>query len=59
MAHSPENVKEFVCESCQVTHAGTPTQIAPGEHEFEAPEACGACGGGDLVPTEEWVHHHE
>jgi hypothetical protein len=59
MAHSPEQVVEFVCESCQVTHAGTPIHLSAGQHEFEPPESCGACGATEFVQTEEWIHHHE
>jgi|AntDeeMetagen134_2_1112570.scaffolds.fasta_scaffold01500_4 hypothetical protein len=59
MAHSPEDVKEFVCEDCQVTHAGTPIKKSSGKRVFEPPESCGACGGTEFVPTEEWVHHPE
>ncbi|ACV48775.1 MULTISPECIES: hypothetical protein [Halomicrobium] len=59
MAHSPENVVEFVCSNCQVTHAGTPVHRSAGDHQFEPPEACGACGATAFVPTSEWIHHHE
>ncbi|SDF13781.1 hypothetical protein SAMN04488067_102101 [Halorubrum xinjiangense] len=59
MAHSPERVEEFVCEDCQVTHAGTPVQGSSGGHEFEPPVSCGACGGTEFVSTEEWIHHRK
>lgn len=55
MAHSPEHVEEFVCEDCQVIHAGTPVQSSSGEHAFEPPESCGACGRTEIVPIENWV----
>ena len=59
MAYNREHVEEFVCEDCQVTHAGTPTQHSSGGHEFEPPASCGACGGTEFVPTEDWIHYHE
>ncbi len=58
MAHSPEHVEEFVCENCQVTHAGTPVQDSSGERAFEPPVSCGACGETEFVPIGEWVRHH-
>jgi len=59
MAHSPENVVEYVCANCQVTHAGTPMHRSGGDHRFEQPDACGACGGTEFVPTSDWIHYHE
>lgn len=59
MAHSPESVVEYVCESCQVTHAGTPVHISAGEHTFEPPDSCGACGETSFVASEDWIHHHD
>lgn len=59
MAHSPEEVAEFVCENCQVTHAGTPVHISSGEHSFEPPESCGACGETEFISTDNWIHHHK
>ncbi len=59
MAHSPEKVEEFVCTNCHVTHAGTPVHESPANHNFEAPESCGACGETEFIRTENWVHFHE
>ncbi|WP_323676201.1 hypothetical protein [Halorubellus sp. PRR65] len=59
MAHVPESVELFVCESCQVTHAGTPIHVEAGQHTFEAPDACGSCGEADFVELSDWVHYHD
>ncbi|AGN01229.1 hypothetical protein L593_06410 [Salinarchaeum sp. Harcht-Bsk1] len=59
MAHVPENVKQFVCSSCNVVHAGTPIHQADGTHSWEEPPACGACEGEEFVPMEQWIRHHE
>jgi hypothetical protein len=39
-------------------HAGTPIHQA-GEHSFEEPDACEACGEDEFVAIEEWARHHE
>jgi len=59
MAHVPERLEEYVCVNCSVTHAGTPIHLDGGEHSFEPPASCGACGGSEFVPASEWIHHHE
>ncbi|MFB6151823.1 MAG: hypothetical protein ABEJ40_08465, partial [Haloarculaceae archaeon] len=59
MSHIPEKIEQFVCANCQVTHAGTPVHVSSGDHTFEAPESCGACGETEFVPIEEWAHHHD
>ena len=59
MAHSPETVTQFVCENCQITHAGTPIHQSAGEHTFEAPATCGGCGETSFVKLSDWVHHHD
>lgn len=59
MAQSQETVEQFVCESCQVMHAGTPIHISAGEHDFEPPESCGACGASEFVSASNWIHHHD
>jgi len=59
MAHVPESVTTYVCEHCQVTHAGTPIHHDSGEHSFEPPEACGACEATAFVQASDWVHHHD
>lgn len=59
MAHVPETVKRYVCENCQVTHAGTPIHVSASDHSFEAPETCGACGAETFVALEDWIHHHD
>ncbi|WP_135663175.1 hypothetical protein [Halorhabdus rudnickae] len=62
MSHTPDDPEQYVCESCQITHVGTPIH-EPGtdfaEHDYEPPDACGACGGTSFVRIEEWAHHHE
>jgi len=59
MAHSPEEVKRYVCEHCQTIHAGTPVHLGAGQHDFEPPESCGACGESSFVAIRDWIHHHE
>jgi hypothetical protein len=59
MAHSPESVEEFVCESCQVIYTGTPVHLSAAEHSFDPPESCGACGATEFVSKADWVRHHE
>jgi hypothetical protein len=59
MAHAPEHVTRYVCENCQVLHAGTPIHRTAAEHDFEPPAACGGCGESSFVRMQEWVHHHE
>jgi len=59
MAHQPEEVERYVCTNCQVTHAGRPVQVDAGEHRFEAPDTCGACGRTEFVIIEQWPHHQE
>ena len=58
MAHNPEEVEQFVCENCRVTHAGTPIHHSASEHSFEPPDSCGACGETMFVHMQEWIHHH-
>lgn len=59
MAHAPQHPRHYVCENCQVIHAGTPVHQSGGEHTFEPPAACGACGESTFVSSEDWIHHHE
>ncbi|MFB6228500.1 MAG: hypothetical protein ABEH88_08065 [Halobacteriales archaeon] len=59
MAHQPEEPQRYVCENCQITHAGTPIHVSGGEHRFEAPDQCGGCGESSFVELEEWAYHHE
>jgi hypothetical protein len=59
MAHVPEDVKQFVCTSCQVMHAGTPIHESGGEHSFEAPASCGACGANEFTAISNWTRSHE
>lgn len=59
MAHVPESVTMYVCEACQVTHAGTPVHVGPNEHAFEPPEECGCCGESSFVDLGDWLHHHD
>jgi hypothetical protein len=59
MAHVPENLKQYVCANCQVTHAGTPVHVSAADHTFEPPDVCGACGESEFVAATDWVHHHE
>ena len=59
MAHSPELPERFVCENCQLTHAGTPVHKSAGSHDFEAPAVCGGCGESAFVELSNWVHSHE
>jgi hypothetical protein len=59
MAHVPEEVEQFVCAECQVTHAGTPIHEDAGDHSFEAPTTCGACGADEFVAMSDWIRHHD
>ncbi|GGM66014.1 hypothetical protein J2752_000229 [Halarchaeum rubridurum] len=58
MSHSPEDVARYVCGDCQLVHAGIPRRTATGKRSFDAPETCGGCGGDELIPVQNWVHHH-
>ena len=58
MAHVPEEVRQYVCVSCQITHAGTPIHQTASEHTFEPSSACGGCGETEFVTMGDWVHHH-
>lgn len=59
MAHQPQLPTRYVCANCQVMHAGTSIHQGGGEHTFEKPDACGACGDDEFVAIEEWARHHE
>jgi hypothetical protein len=60
MAHAKEDTERFVCENCQITHAGTPIHNEEtGNHSFEAPTRCGGCGESSFVSLTEWIHHHK
>ncbi|MFB6121703.1 MAG: hypothetical protein ABEJ68_11385 [Halobacteriaceae archaeon] len=59
MSHTPEYPEQYVCTECQVVHAGTVVDHRDGDHEYEAPESCGACGATAFVEFEMWPHHHE
>ena len=59
MAHVPERPTQYVCENCQVIHAGTPIHRSASEHSFEPPASCGGCGESSFVELADWVHHHE
>ena len=49
----------YVCENCQVAHAGTPIHVDAAQHSFEAPDECGCCGETAFVDLTNWVHHHD
>ncbi len=57
MSHSPEQVARYICSSCQLVHAGTPSRTPAGKRRFDPPEACGGCGEEKLVPLENWIHY--
>lgn len=59
MAHVPENVHQYVCATCQTMHAGTPVHESSGDHSWNPPATCGACGENEFVAVDEWIHHHE
>lgn len=60
MAHSPELPKLYVCTECQAVSAGTVAEhIEGGEHRYEAPEECGACGASAFVESVNWPHEHD
>lgn len=59
MSHTPETLVQYVCANCQVTHAGTPIHVSAGEHTFEPPESCGACGESEFVESANWIRHHD
>ncbi|ELY51131.1 hypothetical protein [Natronococcus jeotgali] len=56
MAHSPEVPEKYVCTACQVLHVGTVSAHTDAGYRYEAPEACGCCGGTEFVPEAEWPH---
>ncbi|ELZ20589.1 hypothetical protein C475_20038 [Halosimplex carlsbadense 2-9-1] len=58
MAHVAEEPKRYVCERCQVVHAGTPIHESGGDHSFEPPGSCGGCDSSSFVEFGDWVHHH-
>jgi len=58
MAHSPETPTRYVCERCQIVHAGAPIHESGGDHSFEPPTDCGGCGASSFVEFSDWVHHH-
>jgi len=53
MSHQPERPREYVCEGCQIVHAGI-AHGQPGDHHYEAPDECAACGGTDFVDINEY-----
>lgn len=57
MSHVPEEPTRYVCENCQVVHAGTPDHVSGGDYEFDPPESCGACGETAFVEINSWIHH--
>ena len=59
MAHQPQMPQRYVCTNCQVMHAGTPIHLNAGEHTWEAPATCGACGESEFVETQNWERHHD
>jgi hypothetical protein len=59
MAHSPESIELYVCDSCQVVYAGTPIHESASDHSFEPPASCETCGGGEFVPASQWARHHD
>ncbi|MFD1588618.1 hypothetical protein ACFR9U_16690 [Halorientalis brevis] len=59
MAHTPEHPRTYVCTDCQVVHAGTVTGREAGDHHYEAPAECGACGSNEFVEADNWPHHRE
>ena len=59
MAHAPEKPVQYVCENCQITHAGTPIHESGGGHTFEPPDSCGGCDESSFIKLTNWVHHHK
>lgn len=51
MSHTPERPRLYVCENCNVVHAGH--HSPEGQHHFEPPEECGACGSDGFVEIEQ------
>jgi hypothetical protein len=42
-----------VCEDCLSVHVGT-VHGQPGDHHYEAPDECAACGSDDFVDINEY-----
>lgn len=59
MAHTPEHTDLFVCTNCQVVSAGTVVRDDEGDHHFEEPPRCGACGESAFVEMSMYPHHRE
>lgn len=53
MSHQPERPQEYVCTDCHVIHAGI-AHGSPGDHSYEPPQSCGACGSESLVKVGEY-----
>ncbi|WP_188876635.1 hypothetical protein [Halarchaeum grantii] len=57
MSHTPEEVARYVCDNCQLIHAGAPSRTPAGKRRFEPPAECGGCGADEFVGIENWIHH--
>lgn len=57
MAHSPELPERYVCTDCLVLSAGVVEHV-DGEHRYDSPARCGACGEDTFVEEEQYPHHH-
>lgn len=58
MAHSPETPERYVCTNCLVVSAGA-VEHADGDHRYEPPARCGACGEDAFVTEERYPQHVE
>ncbi|AGB36438.1 hypothetical protein [Natronococcus occultus] len=56
MAHTPELPEKYVCVDCQTVHAGTVVERTDVSRRYEAPNACGCCGGVEFVVEVDWPH---
>jgi hypothetical protein len=60
MAHSPERPELYVCTDCQIVYAGTVVEhMDGGDHVYEPPTECRACGSTSFVETSQWPREHE
>lgn len=58
MSHTPERPELYVCTDCQAVYAGTVVPQGDGQHRYEEPDGCSACGGTDFVEMAQYPHHH-
>ncbi|WP_224268676.1 hypothetical protein [Haloprofundus salinisoli] len=56
MSHVPERPREFVCKNCHLMYAGTVVRSDGGEHHYDPPTECAACGSASFVELDAYPH---